>query len=108
MCKEEKIRDMVEECIGNELDKINKIRLELLEGNDRINAINDYWVIETIDDLVDDVIDYDTAIDDDLLDGVRTNLIEKFEYSEDEKLRNLQSLVEDKKYDEVLKKLRGE
>lgn len=108
MCEEEKIRDMVEDYVEDELDKINKIRLELLDGDDYINATNDYWVIETIDDLVDDVIDYGVPIDDDLLSGVRNDFIEKFEYSEDKKLKNLQGLFEGRKYDEVLKKLREE
>ena len=104
---EERIRDVINDIVRDELNKINEIRLELLEGSDYINAVNDYFVIESIDAIVDNVFDYGLCVDDDFLGAEAIHLAEKFEYSEDEKLRSLQGLVEDRKYDEVLEKLRS-
>ena len=104
---EERIRDVINDIVRKDLDKINEIRLELLEGSDYINAVNDYFVIESIDAIVDNVFDYGLCVDDDFLGAEAIHLAEKFEYSEDEKLRSLQGLVEDRKYDEVLEKLRS-
>lgn len=105
---EERIRDIIEDLVGEELDKINEIRLELLEGQDYINAVNDYFVIETIDEIVDNVFENGFSVDDDFLGAEVIHLAEIFEYSEDEKLRNLQGLIEDKRYEEILSILKGE
>ena len=104
---EERIRDVIEDIVRKDLDKINEIRLELLEGQDYINAVNDDFVMRAIDCIVEGVFDYGFSIDDDLCESEVIHLAEKFEYSEDEKLRSLQGLVEDRKYDEVLEKLRS-
>ena len=104
---EERIRDVVKDIVGEELDNINEIRLELLEGQNYINAVNDNFVMRAIDFIVEGVFDYGFSINDDLCESEVIHLAEKFEYSEDEKLRSLQGLVEDRKYDEVLEKLRS-
>lgn len=104
---EERIRDVVEDFVGEELDKINEIRLELLEGQDYINAVNDDFVMRAIDFIVEGVFDYGFSLEDDLLESEIIHLTEKFEYSEDEKLRSLTGLLEDRKYDEVLTELRS-
>lgn len=104
---EERIRDVIEDIVRKDLDKINEIRLELLEGQNYINAVNDNFVMRAIDFIVEGVFDYSFSIDDDLCESEVIHLAEKFEYSEDEKLRSLQGLVEDRKYDEVLEKLRS-
>lgn len=105
---EERIRDVIEDLVREELDKINEIRLELLEGQDYLNAVNDYFIIETIDNIVEGIIDYGFSLEDDLLEAEIIHLAEMFEYSEDEKLINLHDLAEDRKYDEILEKLRSE
>lgn len=103
---EERIRDVVEDIVSKELDKINEIRLELLEGSDYINAINDYFIIETIDNIIEGIISYGFSLEDDLLEAEIIHLAEEFEYSENEKLRPLQRLVEDKRYEEILSTLK--
>ena len=104
---EERIRDVIEDLVDKELNKINEIRLELLEGQDYINAINDYFIIETIDNIIEGIIEYGFSLEDDLLEAEIIHLTEKFEYSEDEKLVSLIELLEDRKFDEVLKELKS-
>ena len=103
---EERIRDVVVDLVGEEINKINEIRLELLEGQDYINAVNDGYVMGAIDNIVEGIIDYGFSLEDDLLGAEIIHLSETFEYSENEKLRHLQRLVEDKRYEEILSTLR--
>lgn len=103
---EERIRDVIEDLVSEELNKINEIRLELLEGQDYINAVNDYFIIETIDNIIEGIISYGFSLEDDLLEAEIIHLAENFEYSENEKLRPLHRLVEDRRYEEILSTLK--